>query len=44
VGERVDPHLLELLLDVGVPVVLDLVVRSPWQVRRDLGPPNNFVF
>jgi hypothetical protein len=39
VGDGVDAHLLELLLDVGVPVVLDLVVRPPRQPRRDLGPP-----
>jgi hypothetical protein len=39
VGGGVDAHLPELLLDVGVPVVLDLVVRPSRQVRRDLGPP-----
>jgi hypothetical protein len=39
VGDRVDAHLPELLLDVRVPVVLDLVVRPPRQLRRDLGPP-----
>uniref|UniRef100_A0A0A9D9Y1 Uncharacterized protein n=1 Tax=Arundo donax TaxID=35708 RepID=A0A0A9D9Y1_ARUDO len=39
VSDGVDAHLLELLLDVGVPVVLDLVVRPPGEPRRDLGPP-----
>ncbi|BAT07970.1 Os09g0401050, partial [Oryza sativa Japonica Group] len=39
VCDGVDPHLPELLLDVRVPVVLDLVVRPARQVRRDLGPP-----
>ena len=29
----------ELLLDGGVPEVLDLVVRSTRQVLGDLGPP-----
>jgi hypothetical protein len=35
----VDAALPELLLDTAVPEVLDLVVRPPWQVRRDLRPP-----
>jgi hypothetical protein len=30
--------LRELLLEVRVPVVLDFVVRSPWQHRRDSSP------
>jgi hypothetical protein len=35
----VDAALPELLLDAAVPEVLDLVVRPPRQVRRDLRPP-----
>jgi hypothetical protein len=31
--------LTELLLEVRVPVVLDLVVRPARQLRRDHGPP-----
>ena len=40
VGDGVDAHSQQLLLDVRVPVVLDLVVRPPVQVRRDRRPPN----
>jgi hypothetical protein len=36
---RVDAALPELLLQAAVPEVLDLVVRPPRQVRRDLRPP-----
>ena len=36
---RVDASLPELLLEAAVPEVLDLVVRPPRQVRRDLRPP-----
>jgi hypothetical protein len=43
VGDGVDAHPEELLPDVGVPVVLDLVVRPPRQPRRDLGPPADAV-
>jgi hypothetical protein len=39
VRDWIDPHLLELLLDVCVPVILDLVVRPPWQARRDFRAP-----
>ena len=34
----VDSHLPQLLLDVGVPVVLDLVISSTREMRCDLGP------
>jgi hypothetical protein len=51
VGGGVDAALPELLLDVRVPRVLHLVVRSARQLRRDLRPPvfmqaqsNFFVF
>ena len=36
---RVDAAGEELALDVGVPVVLDLVVRPPRQFPGDQGPP-----
>jgi hypothetical protein len=39
VRDGVDAHLGEPLLEVRVPVVLDLVVRSLGQVRRDRRPP-----
>jgi hypothetical protein len=39
VRDGVNAHLPELLLDVCVPVVLDLVVRPPGEPSRDLGPP-----
>jgi hypothetical protein len=38
VGDRVDATPAELLLDDGVPEVLDIVVRPPRQPRRDLRP------
>jgi hypothetical protein len=38
VRDGVNANLPELL-DVGVPMVLDLVVRPPGKPRRDLGPP-----
>jgi hypothetical protein len=40
VRDGVDAHAQQLLADVRVPVVLDLVVRPPVQVRRDRRPPN----
>jgi hypothetical protein len=39
VRDGVNAHPPELLLDVCVPVVLDLVVRPPGEPSRDLGPP-----
>jgi hypothetical protein len=39
VRHRVDAHLHQPLLQVRVPVVLDLVVRPPRQMRRDRRPP-----
>ena len=39
VSEGVDPHFLQFLLDVSVPVVLDLVVSSPREVSCNLRPP-----
>jgi len=38
VSEGVDPHFLQFLLDVRVPVVLDLVVSSTRKVSRNLRP------
>jgi hypothetical protein len=39
VRDGVDAHLGEALLEVRVPVVLDLIVRALGQVRRDRRPP-----
>ena len=39
VRDRVDAHLGQPLLEVRVPVVLDLVVGALRQVRRDRRPP-----
>jgi hypothetical protein len=39
VRDRVDAHLGQPLLQVRVPVVLDLVVGALGEVRRDGGPP-----
>lgn len=39
VSDWINAHPNELLLDVGVPVVLDLVVRSSGQPSCYLGPP-----
>jgi hypothetical protein len=41
VRDGVDAHLGEALLEVRVPVVLDLVVRALGQVRRDRRPPGD---
>jgi uncharacterized membrane protein YgcG len=35
----VEAHPAQLLLEVRVPVVLDLVVRPAWELCRDHGPP-----
>jgi len=39
VSKGVYPHFLQLLLDVGVPVVLDLIVSSPREMSCNLRPP-----
>jgi hypothetical protein len=39
VRDGVDAHPGQLLLELGVPVVLDVVVRPPRQLRRDHRPP-----
>ena len=39
VSKGADPHFLQLLLDVGVPVVLDLIISSPREVSCNLKPP-----
>lgn len=37
-GHGVDAHLPQSLLNVGVPVILDFVISSPWEMRGNLGP------
>jgi hypothetical protein len=43
VGDRVDAHVLELLVQLRVLVVLDLVVSSPWQLHRKRRPPTYMI-
>lgn len=39
VSDRIDAHVAEFLLQSRVPVVLDVVVRSPWHLCSDERPP-----
>lgn len=39
VGDRINTHLEKLFPEMGVPEVLDFVIRPAWKMRGDRRPP-----